>query len=94
MSKRIDEAAGIRAIKECLYSQHYVERDADGSDFQFGSDTSLRFKVGMVYGEVTVTVWQEGKQTQAIRILSDAQVVEAKHHLDAIITAHRERMSA
>lgn len=85
MSTRIDCEAAVKAIHANLKEHDFRPRDADISDFQFGTDPGLRFKVGTVYGEVTITVWSYGRQTEVIRVLSDAQVNEAKYRLDALI---------
>lgn len=74
-----------------LADHHFVPRDADGSDLQFGDDRSLRFKVGTSHGEVAIQVWREGQPVHVIRILNTVQLVEAKHEVDRIISGHRVR---
>lgn len=82
----IDVEEGVKKIRQALKDHGFTPRDADGSDFQFGSDPGLRFKVNCVYGEVTVTVWKYARQAkEPIRILSDAQVIEAKYQIDSLI---------
>jgi hypothetical protein len=86
----IDVELGARRIVNNLREHDFRNRDADPTDFQFGMDPGLRFKVGTVRGEVTITVWKWAKQVEVIRVLSDAQVVEAKHRIDALIHEFRE----
>lgn len=82
---RIDIVAGAKALRQTLKEHNFTERDADGSDFQFGTDPSLRFKVGTVKGEVTLTVWKHARCVETIRVLTDEQVVEAKHRIDSLV---------
>lgn len=85
MSK-IDIEAGVKKVRENLISHGFRPRDADGSDFQYGDDPSLRFKVNCVYGEVTVSVWKHARQVkQPFRATSDAQIVEVNHSVDALV---------
>lgn len=86
----IDVEAGVKKINQHIMDQGMVARDADGSDFAFPDDTSLRFKTGTSRGEVAITVWVNDRQRkEVIRVLSDAQLVEATYEIDAIITRHR-----
>lgn len=85
MSTRIDVEAGVRSINQHIREHGFRANGADGNDFQYGTDPGLRFKTGTVYGEVTVTVWNHQRQIEAIRILSEAQIVEAKHEIDGLI---------
>lgn len=87
MSK-INVEQAVKAINNHLKEHDFRCPGAD-SDFRFGTDPGLRFKTGTVYGEVTVTIWRYGKQIDVIRILNDAQVVEAKHEIDAFIARWR-----
>lgn len=82
-----DETQAMREkVVAYLRSREYTERDADGSDFQFHQDRSLRFKIGTAYSEVTITVWEDNKQTfRAIRITQNSQFEEAKHTIDKFI---------
>lgn len=83
---RFDVEEGVRQVRANLKDHGFTPRDADGSDFQFGTDPGLRFKVTCVYGEVTISVWKHARQIkQPIRILSEAQIVEAKYTMDALI---------
>lgn len=69
-----------------LEAHGFKTRDADPTDFQFGDDQGLRFKVGTAYSEVTVTVWRSDRQRKtALRATSDEQVVELNHDVDALI---------
>lgn len=83
---RFDVEAGVKEINKFLVDQGYTPRDADGADFQRGSDRTLRFKTGTVHGEVTITVWvNDRQQKQPIRILGDHQIIEAKTTLIMLI---------
>lgn len=75
----------VTDVKMHLNEAHFKARDADGQDFQYGFDPSLRFKIGCSYGEVTILVMDEGQQTEAIRIISEASKIEAFHRIDALI---------
>jgi hypothetical protein len=73
-------------IVKNLTEHGFRPHGADPSDFQFGTDPGLRFKVGTVYGEVTVTIWKYARQVKKpIRILNDEQAIEANHQIDALI---------
>lgn len=87
MSKTLDEARTIRAVQDILRRHGFEPRDADGSDWQYpGSGGDLRFKVGMAYGEVTVTVWGKIHQIEAIRITNpNHSWIEAKRRLDGYL---------
>lgn len=86
MSRLINEEAAATKIHEYLREFGFVPRDADGSDFQRGTDDTLRFKVGTVYGEVTISSWGRKEQINAVRVLRDEQVVGARswirHQID------------
>lgn len=82
----IDVEAGAKSIVQHLKGHDFRNAGADPTDFQYGSDPGLRFKVGTVRGEVTVSVWRHSRQIkQPIRCMSDAQVIEAKHEIDALV---------
>lgn len=86
MTSKIDVVAGVQAIRQHLRDHNFHVRDADPSDYQFGTDPGLRFKLGTVYGEVTITVWRFAKQIAVIRALNEAQIIEAKYEIDEHIT--------
>lgn len=77
----------------CLADHHFVPRDADGNDLQYGDDKTLRFKVGTSYGEVAVQIVRNGTAdpTETIRILNESHIAEAKHTIDRVIHEHRAR---
>lgn len=58
---------------------------ADKTDYVFGRDQSLRFKVSTSYKEVTVTCWKYQHQFDVIRINTPEQTAEAKHKISALI---------
>lgn len=76
----LDVVETRRRVVEFLEGQGYQARDADGTDFAH-PDTDVRFKVGTVYREVTVTVWQGPKQIGAERVNFGRQVDETLDHL-------------
>lgn len=89
MGRLIDEAAVVQKINHYLTTHDFKPRDADGNDFQYGHDTSLRFKTGTVYGEVSVQVYIDNKVAEVIRIIRNERVVEAQEQIDRIIKFHR-----
>lgn len=88
MGRLIDEAAAVAKINKYLEGHEFHPRDADGNDFQYGHDKSLRFKTGTVYGEVAVQVVKDDRTVEVIRILRDERVVEAQEQIDRIIQQH------
>ena len=89
MTDTLDIVKVRERIVKNLADHGFVPRDADDADFQFGTDMSLRFKVGTVRGEVAITVWVNDRQRKdVIRVLTEAQVVEANHTIDGIINQH------
>ncbi len=78
-------------IVKGLGDHGWRNRDADVSDFQFGTDPALRFKVGTQHKEITVAVWTHSRQTDLRRATSEAQVTELIHWLDGLIHAKMER---
>lgn len=75
----------LAIINKHIMEKDFRPRDADGSDFQYGTDPGLRFKTGTVRGEVTVSVWRYERRIQdPIRIFTDKQAVEAKHEIDRL----------
>lgn len=83
MSK-IDVAAIRSQVADHLWVMGFEPRGADPSDFQRGTDSSLRFKVGTSYGEVAVQVLVNNKKDDVIRVVSEAQVPEALRSLSLI----------
>lgn len=89
MTDTLDVKAARDKIVANLADHGFLPRDADGADFQFHDDMTLRFKVGTVYGEVAVTVWKHDRQMKdVIRVFTEAQIVEANHRIDGIINDH------
>lgn len=80
----------VTAVHDYLRGHNFKQRDADPADFQYGDDTSLRFKVGSVYGEVSVQIVRSGhaNPNETIRILNEGQIAEAKHAIDRVIAKH------
>lgn len=70
----LDVAKGVTLVNNNLNDLGFTPRDADGNDFQRGSDSALRFKTGTSMGEVTTLVLVENKQVEAIRATSWAGV--------------------
>lgn len=84
MSSKIDVATQVARINNHILT-HGFRKPGSEPDFQYGDDTSLRFKTGTVYGEVTITVWKHQRQIDVIRCTNDEQVVEALHEIDRLI---------
>ena len=70
----IDVTEVVKEVRENLDSYGFKARDADGSDYQRGSDSSLRFKVGTKYGEVTVAVYRDERPEEYLRATTLEQV--------------------
>lgn len=78
----------VAQINQHLESHHFIPRDADPTDHQYGIDTSLRFKTGTSRGEVTIQILQEGRKTEFVRILQPDHIVRAKEIIDRTIATH------
>lgn len=65
-----DVAKAVRMVNTNLDDLGFTPRDADGNDFQRGSDDALRFKTGTAMGEITTLVMVDNKQVEAIRATS------------------------
>lgn len=85
----MDVTPVVKEINDYLISHNFKPRDADKQDFAYGPMSTLRFKTGTVYGEVTIQVIQADKPAEMIRILNEAQVVEAKYAIDRFIAEWR-----
>lgn len=70
----IDVQAGRNKVVRALERAGYTMSGADPTDFQKGTDRSLRFKVGTQYGEVTVTTWNYSRQIGVNRATRDVQI--------------------
>lgn len=79
-----------RIVKE-LSDHGWRPRDADPTDFQFGTDRSLRFKVGTAHKEVTVSRWAYDRQIMVQRASTPEQVTELLHWLGREINSKMER---
>lgn len=73
----LDVARGVEIIRNNLRDLGFTERDADGTDFQHGTDNHLRFKTGTSYGEVTTLVILDNQQVESIRSTSWAGIDRA-----------------
>ncbi len=82
----------VEQICNYMADHHFVPRDADGNDLQYGDDKTLRFKIGTSYGEVAIQIVRNGHAdpSETIRILNAAQITEAKHEIDRVIDFHRQ----
>jgi len=79
-------------IVKTLSDHGWRQRDSDPTDFQFGTDPSLRFKIGTQYREITVTAWSHSRQQgPAQRATTEEQVTELLHWLDRQISIKMER---
>ena len=78
-------------IVRALADHNWQQRDADPTDFQFGTDPALRFKIGTQYREITVTAWRFSRQTDLKRATTEEQVTELLHWLDRLIAIQMER---
>lgn len=89
--KRIDEAMTVKAVNGYLESHGFTARDADKCDFQYGDDTTFRFKTGTVHGEVAIQVVGHGQVRKVIRVLTN-DITKTKHELDRIIATYQGRV--
>lgn len=65
-----DVVSTAQSVRDFLQDRGFVPRDADLTDLQRGDDSSLRFKVGTSYGEVSIQVWIDNKHERTIRVIS------------------------
>jgi hypothetical protein len=79
----------VKEINDYLISHDFKPRDADASDFAYGPMSTLRFKTGTVYGEVSIQVVRADKPVHVIRIINEAQIPEVKHEIDRFIANWR-----
>lgn len=77
-------------VAQTMRDHNYTPRDADQSDFQFGTDRSLRFKVGTANQEVTTTVWSHARQIDYKRATTPEQVTDMLHWIDGLINRKAE----
>jgi hypothetical protein len=70
----LEVAKAVALVNQNLLDLGFSPRDADGSDYQRGLDTVLRFKTGCSYGEVTALVMVDNRQAEAIRATSWAGI--------------------
>lgn len=78
----------VSEINRYLEGHNFKPRDADPTDHQYGDDRSLRFKTGTSRGEVAVTILEDGKPNQIIRILNPDHMINAKYTIDKRIRDH------
>lgn len=81
----MDVAKIRKQIVDHLAERGFAPRDADGSDFARKDDTSVRFKVGTSYQEVTITYWHGKSQFGVTRIINEDRVEEALRQIDLVI---------
>lgn len=87
----IDVTEVVEDIRETLDSYGFKVRDADGTDYQKGTDSGLRFKVGTKYGEVTVAVYQAGRPVKYLRITTYEHLGAVTHAIGRYIENHATR---
>lgn len=85
-----DVTAGIKHVNAVLTELGFTPRDADGNDYQRGSDNHIRFKTGGVHGEVTAQVFVDNKRMPALRFLNDHQIDTSEEVIKAVIAKHAD----
>lgn len=103
MPKQFDITEAVAEIRETLDSYEFRPRDADPTDFQCGGDSSLRFKVGTRYGEVTVQIlrsWRSASRTHSLRkdtkieylrITTPDHLARALNRIERVIVKHEAK---
>jgi hypothetical protein len=90
MATEYDVAHALTLVRNNLEDLGWSPRDADGNDYQRGSDDALRFKVGTAYHEVTVLVMHGNTQVDALRATSyaglDRLILAIRRHIDMLPT--------
>lgn len=90
MSTKFDITEAVEEIRGALAAHGFAPRDADPTDFQNGGDSTLRFKVGTQYGEVTVQIVREGRPVEPVRATSSGGLVRVINRADALAAAHNK----
>lgn len=88
MSTKFDVTEAVEEIRWTLAAHGFAPRDADPTDYQNGDDSSLRFKVGTRYGEVTVQIVREDRTVEPVRATSSEGLVRVINRVDALAAAH------
>lgn len=88
MSTKFDVTEAVDEVRWALAAHGFAPRDADHTDFQSGTDSTLRFKVGTRYGEVTVQIVREDRPVEPIRATNSEGLVRVINRVDALATAH------
>lgn len=88
MSIEFDVTEAVEEIRWALAAHGFTPRDADPTDFQNGADSTLRFKVGTKYGEVTVQIIREDRPVEPIRATNSEGLVRVINRVDALAAAH------
>ncbi len=91
MPKQFDITEAVAEIRETLDSYEFRPRDADPTDFQCGGDSSLRFKVGTRYGEVTVQILRKDTKIEYLRITTPDHLARALNRIERVIVKHEAK---
>lgn len=86
--KKFTAEAAINVLNTNIKDLGFMPRDADPTDFQRGSDRSLRLKTGCAYGEITTLPMIDNKQQAAIRATSWAGVDRMLMEIRGIVDRH------
>lgn len=76
----------VAQVRKTLKELGFAPRDADPTDYQKGSDNTLRFKTGTSRGEVAVHILEAGRANEVLRIVQP-------HHLDDVLRRVAERIA-
>ena len=90
MSIKLDVTEAVEEIRWALVAHGFTPRDADPTDFQNGDDSTLRFKVGTQYGEVTLQIVREDRPVEPIRATNSGGLVRVINRVDALAAAHNK----
>lgn len=90
MSIKFNVTEAVGEIRWALAAHGFTPRDADPTDFQNGADSTLRFKVGTRYGEVTIQIVREGRPVEPVRAINTEGLVRVINRVDALAAAHNK----
>lgn len=90
MSTEFNITKAVGEIRSALAAHGFAPRDADPTDFQSGTDSGLRFKVGTKYGEVTIQIVRKGKPVEFVRLTTGEHLIRALNRVDALAAAHNK----
>lgn len=79
-------------VRKHLQDHGMRPRGADATDYQWPDDRRLYFRTGSAYKEVSVIPYLDEVKQTPLRITSEAQLVEVKYAIDAIISAYRANL--